>query len=444
MRLLILGLNYSPEPVGIGRYTGELATWLADRGHQLTVITAPPYYPKWQLQPPFRNRYGLERHHSQHSNQLQHSNQRQHSHQSPRSPRTTPAPLGSLVVRRCPLWVPSRPTTFKRLFHLATFALSSALPLLAQLRRPPDRLLVIAPAFFCVGPALLFTALARLRGRRVPAVLHIQDFELDAAFQLGFIAGGPTQTVAEAIERFFLRGFAAVSSISSTMCGRLSRKGVTTNRIWFFPNWVDCAAIEPLPAPAQLPWRQELGIPESAVVALYSGSMNRKQGLELLATTARELADHPTLHWIFCGDGPSRADFEALCGSLPRVRFLPLQPAERFTALLQLADIHMLPQRAGAADVVMPSKLLAMLASGRPVLATAEPHTSLAAAITGADPCGVVTPPGDAPALVTAVCALAERPALRAAMGAAARQRALNEWDREAVLTRFEHNLINL
>ena len=126
------------------------------------------------------------------------------------------------------------------------------------------------------------------------------------------------------------------------------------------------------------------------------------------------------------------------------MRFLPLQPAERFPALLQLADIHLLPQRAGAADVVMPSKLLAMLASGRPVLATAEAHTSLAAAITGADPCGLVTTPGDAEALAAAVGALAESPALRAAMGAAARQLALNEWDREAVLTRFEHHLIQL
>ncbi|MEA5416274.1 WcaI family glycosyltransferase [Synechococcus sp. BA-132 BA5] len=418
MRLLILGLNFSPEPVGIGRYTGELATWLAARDHQVQVITAPPYYPTWRLQPPFPNRYSLDR--SRHGRS------------------------GRLVVRRCPLWVPSQPTTVKRLFHLATFALSSALPLLAQLRHPPDRVLVIAPALFCTAPALLFTTLARLRGRRVPAVLHIQDFELDAAFQLGFIAGGPLQTLAEAIERFVLRGFSAVSSISATMCGRLSRKGVAANRIWFFPNWVDCAAIEPRAAPGQPAWRQDLGLPDQAVVALYSGSMNRKQGLELLAATARALADHPTLHWIFCGEGPSRAAFEASCSALPRVRFLPLQPAESFPALLQLADIHLLPQRAGAADVVMPSKLLAMLASGRPVLATAEPHTSLAAAITGADPCGLVTTPGDAEALAAAVGALAESPALRAAMGAAARQRALNEWDREAVLTRFEHHLIQL
>jgi colanic acid biosynthesis glycosyl transferase WcaI len=418
MRLLILGLNYSPEPVGIGRYTGELATWLAARGHQVQVITAPPYYPQWRLQPPFRNRYGVER--------------------------NTAGWPGSLIVRRCPLWVPHQPSTLKRLLHLASFALSSTPPLLARLRHPPDRLLVIAPAFFCAAPALLFAALARLRGRPVPTVLHIQDFELDAAFELGFLAGGPLRAGAEAIERFLLRRFTAVSSISPAMCERLLIKGVDPSRIWIFPNWVDCAAIEPEPTPAQPAWRAELGLPADAVVALYSGSMNRKQGLEVLADCASRLASHPTLHWIFCGAGPTRAAFEASCAGLPRVRFLPLQPAERFNALLQLADIHLLPQQAGAADVVMPSKLLAMLASGRPVLATAEPQTGLAAAIIGADPCGLVTPPGDAVALAAAAQALAEDPNRRARMGAAARRRALADWDRDAVLAIFDQNLNTL
>ena len=424
MRLLILGLNFAPEPVGIGRYTGELATWLAARDHRVEVITAPPYYPQWLLQPPFLNRYTVER-----------------------SATLEPGKaggLGSLTVRRCPLWVPRRPSTIKRLVHLASFALSSSLPLLARLRHPPDRLLVIAPAFFCAAPALLFTALARLRGRRVPVVLHIQDFELDAAFELGFMGGGPIRALAEAIERFVLRRFSVVSTISAAMCQRLVSKGVQPSRIWFFPNWVDCGAIEPEPTPAQLPWRAELGLPADAVVALYSGSMNRKQGLEVLADCAALLASHPTLHWIFCGAGPTRAAFEASCAALPRVRFLPLQPADRFHALLQLADIHLLPQQAGAADVVMPSKLLAMLASGRPVLATAEPTTGLAAAITGDNPCGLVTPPGDGAALAAAARSLADSPTLRSSMGSAARQHALADWDRDAVLTKFELNLNKL
>ena len=49
LRLLIYGLNHAPEPTGIGKFTGEMAAWLAARGHQVRVVTAPPYYPAWQV-----------------------------------------------------------------------------------------------------------------------------------------------------------------------------------------------------------------------------------------------------------------------------------------------------------------------------------------------------------------------------------------------------------
>ncbi len=49
LRLLIHGINYAPEFVGIGRYTGELGAWLQSQGHAVTVLTAPPYYPSWRV-----------------------------------------------------------------------------------------------------------------------------------------------------------------------------------------------------------------------------------------------------------------------------------------------------------------------------------------------------------------------------------------------------------
>ena len=48
MKILIYGLNTWPEPVGIGRYTGELSAWLAERGHEVRAIAAPPYFPNWR------------------------------------------------------------------------------------------------------------------------------------------------------------------------------------------------------------------------------------------------------------------------------------------------------------------------------------------------------------------------------------------------------------
>jgi colanic acid biosynthesis glycosyl transferase WcaI len=56
MRILIHGINYAPELIGIGRYTGEMGAWLASRGHKVTVLTALPYYPEWRVPESYRNR----------------------------------------------------------------------------------------------------------------------------------------------------------------------------------------------------------------------------------------------------------------------------------------------------------------------------------------------------------------------------------------------------
>ncbi|STD27602.1 glycosyl transferase family protein [Enterobacter asburiae] len=46
MKILVYGINYSPELTGIGKYTGEMVEWMASQGHDVRVITAPPYYPE--------------------------------------------------------------------------------------------------------------------------------------------------------------------------------------------------------------------------------------------------------------------------------------------------------------------------------------------------------------------------------------------------------------
>ena len=54
MRILLHGINYSPELTGIGKYSGEMAEWLAARGHGVRVVTAPPYYPAWRVRTDYR------------------------------------------------------------------------------------------------------------------------------------------------------------------------------------------------------------------------------------------------------------------------------------------------------------------------------------------------------------------------------------------------------
>ncbi|HKM82652.1 MAG TPA: glycosyltransferase WbuB [Terriglobia bacterium] len=409
MRVLIHGIDFSPEKVGIGKYTGEMAEWLAMRGHEVRVVTTAPHFPQWKVFEGYSSR---------------------------RFTREMWLPSngarGALRVTRCPVWMPREPCGWNRILYLVSFALSSAPPMLMQISWHPDVILLIEPTLFC-APHVLFVA--KLTGSS--AWLHVQDFEVDAAFQLGGLSSRGLKRLAQAAERFLTSKFDRVSTISHRMVERLPAKGVDSSKSVLFPNWVDTSAIYPLLAASAL--RLELGIPEQAIVALYSGSMGMKHGLQLLVDASRRLAPRSDIHFVFCGDGPYREVLQE--EKRENVSMLPLQPADRLNELLNLADLHLLPQLADASDLVMPSKLTGMMASGRAVVATARAGTQIASVLEGR---GIVTDPGDVDAFVSAITRLAEDANLRRRMGEAARQYAVENMDRGEILSRFEMSIMEI
>ena len=405
MRILLYCLNFAPELTSTGKYNGELALWLAQRGHSVRVVTSPPHYPQWRVGAGFSAwRY------------------------------TRTQATGEPDTWRAPLWVPARPTGARRLLHLASFALSSLPVMLWQATWRPQVVMVVVPTLFTAPAGWL---VARLSGART--WMHIQDFEVDAAFALGVLKQNHGQRLARRLERALLRGFDRVSTISDNMLARLRLKGVDEERTQLLPNWVDTDQIRPLPTPS--PFRRELDIAADQVVALYSGNMGRKQGLEILADVAERLGENPAITFVFAGAGESRAQLQTATAHLANVRWLPLQPVDRLNDLLNLADIHLLPQRADAADLVMPSKLTGMLASGRPVVATAASGTQVARVVEG---CGVVTPPEDAAALARALQELAAQADTRRSLGESARDYALRHLGRDAILASFDAYLRQL
>jgi colanic acid biosynthesis glycosyl transferase WcaI len=211
-----------------------------------------------------------------------------------------------------------------------------------------------------------------------------------------------------------------------------------------FPNWVDVDQIHPLHAEANRSnaFRQQLAAKvkdiDNTVALLYSGNMGAKQGLELLAPLAEAFANDDRVHFVFCGDGAFRARLEQLVAHRSNVTLLPLQPLSRLNELLNAADIHLLPQRASAADLVMPSRLSAMLSSGRPVVATAHPCTQVAQVVEGR---GLAVPAENAHALYAAIQTLVEDETLRLRLGRAAREYAVQYLSKQQVLEQFERDL---
>ncbi|WP_081682128.1 glycosyltransferase WbuB [Pseudacidovorax intermedius] len=401
MKILIYGVNFSPELTGIGKYSGEMAEYFSRNGWDVRVVSAPPYYPDWQIDGRYKNTWKTEKFSS------------------------------GIIIYRAPLWVPRKPGGLKRLIHLATFAASSIPSLLCNLRWKPDFIFVVEPSLLCAPNALLLGRLTKAK-----TWLHVQDYEIDAAFRLGLLGGGRLEQVLGAAERWIMRRFDLVSSISGKMVELAERKGVEKNKLFLFPNWVDVKHITP--TNAQTIFRSELNIPADAFVALYSGNMGGKQGLEILGSVVKifeSIEDCSSkVFFIFCGSGPAKVELKRLVEGSKQVRFLDLQPLARLSDLLATADVHLLPQRADAADLVMPSKLTGMLASGRPVVATAAPGTELEDIIFNRARCGLVVTPDNAEAFAQGILQLYRDADKRLVYGVNARNFAERELDRTAIL----------
>lgn len=401
MRLVIYGINYKPELTGIGKYSGEMAEWLAAQGHEVHVVTSPPYYPQWRVSDGYSS--WLYR-------------------------RET---LGGVNVWRCPLWVPGKLSGVKRIMHLASFALFSFPIMLSQVLWRPHIIFVVEPPLFCAPTSLFVSWFCRAR-----SWLHIQDFEVDAAFELGILSSPRLRRKLLQVERWLMNKFDRVSTISAQMIARLESKGVPSEKQVFFPNWVDIDHIYPIESPSI--FRKQLGIPDSSIVFLYSGNMGEKQGLEIIVEAAQRLADRENIVFVMCGQGAACSRLRDLADGLKNMYWLPLQPLDKLNDLLNMADVHLLPQRRDAADLVMPSKLTGMLASGRPVLATAHEGTQIAEVLESS---GVIVPPESTDLFVTALLDLAGNAEQRQELGKKAREYAVKYLGRDAVLSRFEEFL---
>lgn len=405
MRILIVGINYAPEFTSTGKYTTEAAEWLAARGHEVRVICAPPYYPYWKVQKPYSSWV--------------------YSHET----------IAGVGVFRCPVWVPRRPTGLKRILHLGSFALSSLPTCGTQFVWKPDIVVAVEPPLFGAVVAL-FGA----KAMRAKSWLHIQDLELDAAMGLGMIPGWLACGIG-VFDRWFMRRFDRVSSISNAMMERICQKGVSSDKVGFFPNWVDCRMLKPLDQDDSM--RGEWGIPSDTKVILYAGNIGKKQGLELLLPVAGTfLAKRPDVLFIIVGDGAVKADLqrEVFEKGLTNIIFKPLQPLEKLNALLATAEFHLILQLPGAADLVMPSKLTGILATGGAVLASAEVGTELYKVVTQNE-VGQVIQPGSSEGLVMGIESLLDDTRRLQRYRHNARKFAETNLNKETILRDFEREL---
>lgn len=343
MRILLYGINYSPELTGIGKYTGEMAEWLAAKGHEVHVITAMPYYPEWSV-------------HAAYKGKAWHTEQ-----------------INGVHVHRTPLYVPKDVGAAKRIVHEFSFLLSSGVHWFKLFfTNRFDVVFSIAPPFHLAIAPWVYRWL-----KKTIWINHIQDLQVDAAKDLGMIKNKALLNIMFKMEAFFLNRATRVATISEGMQKKILAKKIEAQRLLFFPNWVDSKVVYPLSRKRSM--RQELGFTDADKIVLYSGNLGEKQGLDAIIQVASQLRSNNQIKFVICGSGGAKQKLMDMSKelALDNVFFFGLQPYEKLASLLAMADLHLVLQKASAADLVMPSKLTGILAAGGCALITAEPGTTL-------------------------------------------------------------------
>ncbi|SEW20687.1 colanic acid biosynthesis glycosyl transferase WcaI [Chitinophaga sp. YR573] len=336
--VLVLGINYSPELTGIGKYTSGMVEHMVSEGISCTVVTAFPFYPQWHVQQPYKNRFFKKE------------------------------VNGLLTIYRCPFYIPRKPSGFKRMMQDISFLLSSSIILLKLIfSKRFDTFITIAPPFHIGFAALLFRF---FRNTRV--VYHIQDLQIDLAKELHMIKSDKLLKWMFKLEKYILEKADHVSTISEGMINKVKQKQDIP--VIYFPNWVDTQLFYPLPDKIML--KKKWGFKSDDHIVLYSGNIGEKQGLDNILHVAERCHN---IQFVICGTGAYKGrllELSVIMG-LQNVHFMPLQPIEEFNNFLNMADIHLILQKKNAADLVMPSKLTTILSVGGNIIATASEGTSL-------------------------------------------------------------------
>jgi len=403
MRVLILTQYYPPEPIPKPH---EMARGLRERGHDVLVITAFPYYPGGKLYP------GTRMH-------LRKWDTRD-----------------GIRILRLPLYPDHSRSPVRRTVNYGSFAVSAAV-LGTLLSGPVDAMWVEQPPL-TIGLAAWILG----RVRRAPFLYSVNDLWPESVEATGMVRSRRALQWMSRLERFVYRRAAAIVVISPGVRENLIGKGVPPEKVHVIPHWADESLYHPVARDPGL--ARELGMADRFNV-VFAGQLGLAQGLDVILDAAEELSELPDIQFVLAGDGTDAARLRQVAADrrLGNVRFLGWQQAERMPSIFAVADVllvHLLDEP--LFRITIPSKTIAYMACGRPVLMAVEGD---AANLIRTAQTGVTCRPGDGKALADAVRRLhAMSPDARERMGRAGREAFLISYSRRVLLDRYEKLLVEM
>lgn len=341
-KVTILSYYSAEELTGIGKYNGELISWLISNGHKVNSFSNTPFYPLWRKYDGFSNKLYIK------------------------------GKEEGIIDIRTWVYIPAAPGAIKKIISEFTFFVSASLALLLNIKlvRNSRLFIVILPPFFLPISFVLFKWILNSK-----LLVHVQDLQVDAAKELKLL---PTWLCyfLEKFERGLLNQTDYISTISEGMKQKILAKGVKQD-VLLIPNWSNLKEIKPIP---NVHWLHEyLGIDLDQKLVVYSGNIGEKQGLEIILEVAKMLESDHKLKFVILGEGLYKEKLITKSRQLNirNVIFGTLVPKDKINLMLNSSFIQLVIQKPEGADSFFPSKLTGILAAGCISIVTAQEGTTL-------------------------------------------------------------------
>jgi len=395
-QVCILGMNFPPEPTGIAPYAGALAAGLAASGHEVTAHVAHPHYPAWRIYPGYGGWRRVDN-------------------------------SDGVRVLRLRHYVPRPPRGVRRLLS----EISLGVRLFLGRWGSPQAVIAISPPLFATA---LVVARIRLSPRPPRLIVWVQDLYSLGVAETGE-GGELVHRITKWVEKWTLSAADKVVVIHSRFADFVTSEfGIAPSHLEVVRNWTH---LPPSAEIDQTAARTALGWPNNAFLAVHTGNMGIKQGLENVVDAAR-IADQQGLavHFILVGEGGERGRLEDYAQGISRLTFVDPLSDDDYRLALGAADVLLVNEKAGVSAMAMPSKLTAYFDAGRAVVAATDLEGITASEVRMAD-AGVVVSAGDPTELLRAVIAVRNDPEAAARFAANGRRHRQDVLDERIAMKRW-------
>ena len=404
MHILILTDRFAPEVTAVSvRTLAHAKVWL-QMGHEVTVVTSVPNFPRGVVFSGYRNKILQEEF------------------------------IDGIRVIRLWTYMTANAGTIKRTFDYLSFSVSSIL----QCWRLPrfDILVGTSPPIFVPIAARVISFL-----RRRPWVFEVRDL-WPASIRAVGASSSSALVLVEKLELSLYHHASHVVVLTHSFKKDLIARGVDGEKVSVVTNGIEVRAFQRAGDNGNA--REEIGVDADSFLLGYVGTTGMAHGLETVLEAAAYCRNSTRIKFLIMGEGAERKTLEEKAQELQLENvifkdFVPHNQVTQYLSALDMTIVHLKPDPVFLN--VIPSKIFESMALGIPILHAVEGESAKIVADAG---CGVCVPSGQPRAIAdVALKYMDKRPELEE-MSLAGKNAVQKHYDRAKLAKSMSDTLMNV